>query len=157
MVALNQGIQIGTLRNTFDEVRQRLIAETSSWKVKHRKTKQDLEREQAYRRQIEQELEVLKQSQPPSKPAGASVSKQVKAYREKTFEPARSGNGWTRSTAVEGWFVTWWVGRRRGRDYACVFQPNRGPIEATEEPLIDQPCDSEDAAFKRLLDGEQSG
>ena len=96
------------------------------------------------------------QPQPQIRPSGVPESKRVKEYRKK-FGRARSRNGWTRRTEVEGWFITRWVGKKRGKDYACVFAPSRGWIEATEGPLFDQPCRSEEEAFKYLQDLDNRG
>ena len=181
---LLHGTTLQNLRNTFDEVRRQLVAKHEKTKQELREARQQIEDSKKVKQQVEQpreemqrefeeadakldqarrnlaqaqqQLREVKPSQLQSKPPSAPESKQLKEYR-KTFKFARSGNGWTRRTEVEDWLVTRWVGTKLGKDYACVFAPSRGWIEAGEGSLIDQACNSEEEAFAHLQRAEQSG
>ena len=134
--------------------------------AEHAKTKDKLKDEQAEPRKTQNDLCEVKRKPDaahphlPSKPAGVPVRKEVEEYRKK-FKPAKSGKGWTYQTIVEKWFVTRWVGQTLGEYRACVFPPSQkfGSewTRATEESLIDQPCNSEEEAFAHLQRAEQSG
>ncbi len=156
------------LRKVKDEhktTKQKLEAE----QAKHRETKKELKevtggltsarKENSELQEIKQKLAAA-QSQPPSKPASVPAQEEVDAYRKNNFKPAKSRNGWTYQTIKDKWFVTRWVGQALGQYRACVFAPSQKFsnewVRATEEPLIDRPCNSEEEAFEHLWRAEQS-
>lgn len=97
--------------------------------------------------------------QPPTKLASVRVRKEVEEFCKK-FNPARSGNGRIFRSSVNDWNVRRWVGRRLSEYSACVFPPSRQNkygtwVRATEEPLIEWRCNSEEEAFEHLWRAEQ--
>lgn len=78
-----------------------------------------------------------------------------------SFKPAKSGNGFTRSFHVDGWWLTAWAGRARGCWSATVFAPSKTidkqRVEAQDGPLMERDCNSEDEAFAWLHDAYRSG
>lgn len=73
------------------------------------------------------------------------------------FKPARSGNGFTRSLSIDGWWTNCWIGRRRGVLRAKVFAPRKNGVQVQEAPLLERDCNSEEEAFAWLRDAEESG
>lgn len=168
-------------KSKAEEHRQRAEANLSKLRADCHTTHQNLKSEQENRRKIEQERDELEQQlqtceearqqleaprpQAVSKPTGVRVAEIVEAYSNK-FVQTRSGNGRSRRLLVEkdeDWFVTLWVAETKsgGKPRACVFSPWKssasGLQKAGEEPLIDQPCNSEEEAFAHLQRAEQSG
>ena len=110
--------------------------------------------------QAQQEMRRAQQTKPERSMADPKLQDKLVAYR-KQFKDATSGNGWTRTIPVKNWLVTRWVGKARGEHCACVFPPSQNIdgewVRASEEPLIDQRCNSEEEAFEHLWRAEQSG
>ena len=88
-------------------------------------------------------------------PARPATDREFREYRGR-FRPARSGNGSTRTTDLENWRITRWVGMSRGEHRACVWAPESRGIKAGE-PLINEGATSEDTAFRLLFDLDRSG
>ena len=107
-------------------------------------------------------MEAAQLERTPAQRDRAASQREGDEYRTKKFKPAKSGNGWTYQTIVDGWFVTRWVGKRLSTDRACVFPPSWKNdygvwVKATEEPLIEQPCNNVEEAFKYLQDLDHRG
>lgn len=168
-------------KSRAEEHTQKAEANLSKLRAARHTIHQNLKSEQENRRKIEQERDQLKQQlesceearqqlevpRPPtfSKPTGVPAEEKVGAYSNK-FVQTRSGNGRSRRLLVEkdeDWFVTLWVAETKsgGKPRACVFSPwkssSSGLKKAGDEPLIDQPCNSEEEAFAHLQRAEQSG
>lgn len=73
------------------------------------------------------------------------------------FRPAKSGNGFTRSLNIDGWWTNCWVGRTRGALRATVFAPRKNGVQVQKVPLLEHDCNSEEEAFAWLRDAEESG
>ena len=91
----------------------------------------------------------------PSEPANRRGSRPTSTFRG--FRPAKSGNGFTRSLDVDGWWTNCWVGRTRGGLRAKVFAPSKNGIQVQDAPLMERDCNSEEEAFTWLRDAEASG
>lgn len=89
------------------------------------------------------------------KPSGGRASRPASPPRG--FKPAKSGNGFTRSLNIDGWWTNCWVGRTRGVQRAKVFAPSKNGIQVQEAPLMERDCHNEGEAFAWLRDAEASG
>ena len=155
------------LKSTAEEGKQKAEGALQRLMDVHNTTKQKLKAEQDGHNETKKKLKLTEESKAPAeqsqKPSDPQVQAKFDAYRE-NFHPAKSGNGRRRPILLwedKDWYVTHWVGEVRGKSRACVFAPwkssDSGWIKAGDEPLIDLRCDSEDDAFAKLWERQQSG